>query len=191
MSFTTLDLVARTLVIAALVYTSIVALTHWAVRQRKIGPFGFWPRFVRRASDPILLPLERRVMRAGGSPQDAPLWLLGIVLAGGLLLLSLTSWLIGMSGSLAAMTYAGPRAWARLVIGAAFNLVMVAIFIRVIASWFGIGPYRAWMRPIVLLTDWIIEPVRRILPPMGPIDFSPMVAWLILWVLRGVVLGVV
>ncbi len=187
----TLDLVARATVVGALVYASIVALTHWAVRQRKIGPFGLWPRMVRRASDPVLLPLERRVMRAGGSPQDAPLWLLGIVIAGGLLLLSLLSWIVGMSGTLAAVAYSGPRGWLRFLVSAGFGLVMLAIFIRVIASWVGIGPYRPWMRPLVLLTDWIIEPVRRILPPMGMIDFSPMVAWLILWVLRGFVLGLV
>jgi YggT family protein len=185
----TLDMAARAIVVLALVYASVVALTHWAVRRRKIGPFGFWPRAVRRASDPVLLPLERRVMRAGGSPQDAPLWLLGIVIVGGLLLLSLTGWLINMSGTLTAMAYAGPRAWIRLLVSAAFGLVMLAIFVRVIASWFGIGPYRPWMRPVVVLTDWIIEPVRRLLPPAGMIDFSPMVAWLILWVLRGFVLG--
>lgn len=129
-------------------------------------------------------------MGAGGSPQDAPLWLLGIVIAGGLLLLSLLSWVVGMSGNLAAMAYSGPRGWLRFLVSAGFSLVMLAIFIRVIASWFGIGPYRPWMRPLVLLTDWIIEPVRRVLPPMGMIDFSPMVAWLILWVLRGFVLGI-
>ncbi len=185
----TLDMAARAIVVLALVYASVVALTHWAVRRRRIGPFGFWPRMVRRASDPVLLPLERRVMRAGGSPQDAPLWLLGIVIVGGLLLLSLTGWLINMSGTLTAVAYAGPRAWIRLLVSGAFGLVMLAIFVRVIASWFGIGPYRPWMRPVVALTDWIIEPVRRILPPMGMIDFSPMVAWLILWVLRGFVLG--
>ena len=185
----TLEIAARAIVVAALVYASLVAATHWAVRQRKIGPFGFWPRLVRRASDPILLPLERRVMRSGGSPQDAPLWLLGIVIGGGLLLLSLISWLIGMSGTLAVMANSGPRAWVRLLVSYGFSLVMMAIFIRVIASWFGVSPYRPWMRPVVLLTDWIVEPVRRILPPMGMIDFSPMVAWLILWVLRGFILG--
>jgi YggT family protein len=185
----TLDLAARAIVVLALVYASVVAVTHWAVRRRKIGPFGFWPRMVRRASDLVLLPLERRVMRAGGSPQDAPLWLFGIVIVGGLLLLSLTGWLINMSGTLAGIAYAGPRAWVRLLVSWAFSLVMLAIFVRVIASWFGVGPYRSWMRPVVLLTDWIIEPVRRILPPMGMIDFSPMVAWLILWVLRSFVLG--
>jgi YggT family protein len=186
-----LDTLARGLVVAALVYASIVALTHWAVRRRKIGPFGVWPRWVRRASDPVLLPLERRVIRFGGSPQDAPLWLLGIVIVGGLLLVSLTNWLLGMAGSLSALASAEPRDWIRFLVSSAFTLVMVAIFIRVIASWFGIGPYRKWMRPLVLLTDWIIEPIRRILPSTGMIDFSPMVAWLVLWVVRGLVLSAI
>ena len=184
----TLDLIARSIVVIAVAYAGIVALTHWAVRQRKIGPFGPWPRLVRRASDPVLLPLERRVMRAGGSPQDAPLWLLGIAIAGGLVLLSLLHWLIGMGSTIQGVVYAGPRGWIRFLVGAAFSLVMVAIFVRVIASWFGIGPYRSWMRPLVFLTDWIIEPIRRLLPPMGMIDFSPMVAWLVLWVVRGFVM---
>jgi uncharacterized protein YggT (Ycf19 family) len=45
------------------------------------------------------------------------------------------------------------------------------------------------MRPLVLLSDWIIQPIRRMLPATGMIDFSPMVAWLVLWVARGFVLG--
>jgi YggT family protein len=133
--------------------------------------------------------LERRVIRFGGSPQDAPLWLLGIVILGGLILLSLTSWLLGLAGSVAALGIARPRDWIRLLAGWAFSLVMVAIFIRVIASWFGVSEYRPWMRPLVFLTDWIIRPIRRLLPPTGMIDFSPMLAWLVLWVARGLVLG--
>lgn len=183
------DLVARSLVVIALVYASAVALTHWAVRQRRLSPFGAWPRLVRRVSDPVLLPLERRVMRAGGSPQDAPLWLLGIVIAGGLVLLSLLHWVIGLGGTLSVVAASGPRGWLRFLVGAAFSLVMAAILIRVIASWFGISPYRPWMRPVVALSDWIVEPIRRLLPPMGMLDFSPMVAWLVLWVVRGLIMG--
>ena len=172
----------------ALAYASVVALTHWAVRRRKIGPFGAWPRLVRRLSDPILLPVERRVIRFGGSPQDAPLWLLGIVIVGGLVLVSLTNWLLGMAGTLGSLAYASPRDWIRLLVSWAFSLVMLAIFVRVIASWFGVSEYRRWMRPLVLLSDWIIQPIRRMLPAAGMIDFSPMVAWLVLWVARGFVL---
>jgi YggT family protein len=183
------DLVARTIVVVALVYASLVALTHWAVRRRKIGPFGPWPRLVRRVSDPVLLPLERRVIRFGGSPQDAPLWLVGIVILGGLILLSLTNWLLGIVGSLGTLASASPRDWIRFLVSWAFSLVMAAIFIRVIASWFGVSDYRPWMRPLVFLSDWIIQPIRRLMPSTGMIDFSPMVAWLVLWVARGFVLG--
>ena len=185
----TLDTLARGLVLLALAYASIVALTHWAVRRRKIAPFGAWPRLVRRVSDPVLLPLERRVIRFGGNPQDAPLWLLGLVILGGLLLLSLTNWLQGMAASLTALGHAQPRDWARLLVGWAFTLVMTALFIRVIVSWFGVSEHRPWMRPLVLLTDWFIRPVRRILPPTGMLVMSPMVAWLLLWLARGLVLG--
>jgi YggT family protein len=187
----TLDLIVRSIVLLALTFAVIVALTHWAVRTRRINPFGAWPRAVRRVSDPILLPLERRVIRAGGSPQNAPLWLLGLVIGGGLLLLSLTQWLIGTAASLVLLAYGGPRVWIRVLVSGIFTILMTAILIRVIGSWFGIGPYRKWMRPFYLLTDWLIDPIRRVLPPMGMFDFSPMVAWLVLYVVRGFVLGLV
>ena len=62
----TVELVARILVVATLAYAAIVAGTAWAVRSRRMLPFGPWARLVRKASDPILRPLERRVVRAGG-----------------------------------------------------------------------------------------------------------------------------
>jgi YggT family protein len=191
MSFIVLDTAVRTLVIVALAYASLVALTHWAVRSRRINPFGVWPRFVRRISDPVLLRLEKRIIAAGGSPQNAPLWLLGLVIAAGLILVSLTNWLIGILAGLSTAVNGGPRVWLRLGVSAVFTILMAAILIRVIASWLGIGPYRRWMRPVVVLTSWLIEPIRRILPPMGMFDFSPMVAWLVLYVVRGFVLGMI
>jgi YggT family protein len=189
MDFTTLDLITRTAIVVALAYASVVALTHWAVRSRRMTPFGVWPRFVRRASDPVLLPLERRILRAGGSPNDAPLWLLGVVIAGGLLLLTLVHWLAGFVVTLRYLAASGPRAWLRFVVGGLFTVVMIALIVRVIASWFGISPYRRWMRVAMALTDWIVDPIRRILPPLGMIDFSPLVAWLVLTLIRSFVLS--
>jgi YggT family protein len=186
-----LDTAVRILVIVALVYASLVALTHWAVRNRRINPFGRWPRLVRTASDPLLLRLERRIIAAGGTPQNAPLWLVGVVIAAGLVLLSLTHWLIGMVAGLTLAAQGGPRVWVRVLVNAVFTVLMAALLIRVIASWFGIGPYRSWMRPVVALTSWLIDPIRRILPPVGMFDFSPMVAWLVLYVARGFVLGII
>ena len=189
MSLVFLYTFVRSIVILALAYASLVARTHWAVRSRRINPFGAWPRFMRRVSDPVLHPMERRVISAGGNPQNTPLWLLAVVIAGGLVLMSLTGWLIDAVARLSWMAQSGPRFWLQTLVSLCFTVLMTAILIRVIASWFGIGPYRRWMRPIMALTSWLIDPIRRILPPFGMFDFSPMVAWLVLYVVRGFVLG--
>jgi YggT family protein len=181
--------VVRGIVVLALAYASVVALTHWAVRSRRISPFGAWPRFMRRASDPVIQPVERRVIAAGGNPQNAPLWLLAGVIAGGLVLISLTGWVIDFLVRLSWMAQGGPRVWVQSAVSLIFTVLMGAILIRVIASWLGIGPYRRWMRPVMALTNWLIDPIRRILPPVGMFDFSPMVAWLVLYVVRGFVVG--
>jgi YggT family protein len=184
-----LEVLARVLVVAALIYAVIVVSTAWAVRRRHIGPFGVWPRFVRRISDPVLRPLERRVVRLGGNPQDASLWLIGIVIVVGLVVLSLVQWMIGVWYSVIAVGHAGSREMVKFAVSGVFSLLMMALFVRVIASWLGISPYARWMRPIMIATNWLVEPIRRFLPPVGMFDFSPMVAYLVLWLARGVVLG--
>ena len=184
-------LVARGIVLAGLAFAATVATTHWAVRHKHLAPFGRWPKFVRRLSDPLILPLERRIVRAGRNPQDAPLWLLGIVVGGGLVLLSLMGWLAGAWLRYGSAISAGPRGWAFLAVNGTYGILMTALFVRVIGSWFGVGPYRSWMKPAYVLTDWFINPIRRFLPAMGMIDFSPLVAWVLLMVLRGFILGFV
>jgi YggT family protein len=181
--------VVRWLVVAGLAYSVVVALTHWAVRSRKLSPFGAWPRTVRRLSDPVLQPIERRLVRAGGLPQSAPYWLLAIVVIGGLLLVSLVNWTIGFVYSLGMLASASPTVWLLTLLSWTFTVLRVALLVRVIASWFGISLYTKWMRPVVLLTDWLLEPLRRVLPPFGPLDLSPLVAYFILWIAERIIIG--
>lgn len=177
-----LDSVTRGLVVAVFAYAVVVAATHWAVRSRRLNPFSGWARFVRRISEPVLRPLERRILRAGGSPSDAPLWLLGIALVGGLVLISLMRWAIGFTYELGALAQAGPRDWLIAAVSWVFRVLMIALLVRVIGSWFSVSPYAKWMRPFIMLTEWLLEPLRRLLPPFGPLDLSPMVAYLLLWI---------
>lgn len=177
-----LDSVTRGLVVAVFAYAVVVAATHWAVRSRRLNPFGGWARFVRRISEPVLRPLERRILRAGGSPPDAPLWLLGIALVGGLVLISLMRWAIGFTYELGALAQASPRDWLIAAVSWVFRILMIALLVRVIGSWFSVSPYAKWMRPFIMLTEWLLEPLRRLLPPFGPLDLSPMVAYLLLWI---------
>jgi YggT family protein len=165
-----------------------VLATQWAVRRKLLQPFGWWPRAVRRWSVRALRPIERRLAGAGQNPQDAPLWLVGVVAVAALLAITVFHWLVGAVQLLLAMRGAGPIEWFRLLIGAASTLLMAAIVARVIGLWLGAGRYHRWMRIAYRLTDWIIEPIRRRLPPTGMLDLSPLVAYLLLLVVRLILL---
>ena len=165
-------------------YASAVALTHWAVGSRRITPFGAWPRPDAARQRSGAAPLERRVVRAGGSPQDAPLWLIGIVIAGGLLLLTLVHWLAGFVVTLEVLAGASPACLGEIPRERALHAAdggAVRARHRLVG---GPLPLPSVVRPVFALTDWLIEPIRRILPPFGMLDFSPLVAWLLLSLLR-------
>ncbi len=184
-----LDLVLRWTIVAAFSATALVALTHWAVRRGHLNPFGAWPRLVRRLSDPVVVPMERRLLRAGGNPQAAPFWLMAVAVAGGLVLLALLRWLIELGYRLGALAQAGPFAILAQCIDWTFALLMLALFVRVVASWLGISPYARPVRVAAALTDWFLAPIRRIVPPFGMLDLSPLVAYLVLVLARSAVFG--
>lgn len=185
-----LDRILRGLIAAGFVFASLVAATHWLVRSKRLQPFGAWPRLVRKVSDPVLHPIERRLLRAGGNPQDGPLWLIGGVVVGGLVLMALTRWLMRFVLDLAYVAGAGPRALLIQLVSSVFAVLNIALLVRVFSSWFGVSEYAKWMRPFVWLTDWLLEPIRRRMPPMGAFDLSPIVAYLVLMVLRWAVLRI-
>ncbi len=158
--------------------STLIALGSWAVRTRRISPFSGAARLIRTLTDPIINPMEHWVHRRGGNPQNAPWWLLGAVVVGGILLITVAQWLVVQLGRASFAATAGPRSVARLAVYYLGQLVLIALIIRVIASWFGVFRYNPWMRPVYLLTDWIVEPLRRIIPPIGMIDITPLVAWI-------------
>ena len=165
---------------------AVIALFDWAVRTRKLNPFGPIARFFRRFVDPLMLPIERRIVRAGGQPSGAPWWTLVFVVVGGLLLL----WLLDFIGGLIVGVMIGiqsPQGIGRLLVSWAFALIRVAIFVRIISSWFQISPWSKWIRWSYVLTEWFLAPLRRVVPTLGPLDVTPLVALLLLYLLQSVV----
>ena len=65
--------------------------------------------------------------------------------------------------------------------GKVVYVFIFAIFIQVIASWVAPGSYN----PVLALVDSLIAPImrplRRLIPPLGGLDLSPMVAILFLY----------
>jgi len=74
-----------------------------------------------------------------------------------------------------------------------FNLFNMIIFIRFMLTWF--PNINWWNQPFKFLRDFcdpIFEPFRRIIPPIGGLDLSPMVLFAFLtFVLEPLILNTV
>ena len=168
----------------------LAAVASWLVRTRRVSPFGTLGKILRQASDPVLRPVEPAVVRLGGNPVNAGWWLVVFAALGGIVALTTIEWLITAVWSTLSAVDSGPLAAAVLAVRGVYTLLVFALLLRVVAQWFGRGRYTRWLRPAYTLTDWIVEPIRRILPPLGAFDISPIVAWFALWLLKAFVLKV-
>lgn len=176
--------VVRYLVFAVVALSALVALGSWLVRTHRVSPFSALGRGLRSSTDTVLRPLERRIVRMGGNPAHAGGWLVVITAIAGIVLVSLLGWLVTTFEQAHAAAVRGPRATISLIVELAYRIVIFALIVRVIASWFGQSRYSRWLRPAYILTDWIVEPLRRVVPPLGAMDVTPLVAWFALWLIR-------
>ncbi|HEY2378009.1 MAG TPA: YggT family protein [Gemmatimonadaceae bacterium] len=181
----------RLAIFAAAVAMGVIALVDWLVRTRRISPFNGVARFFRRSVDPLMVPVERMVLRAGGQPASAPWWSLVTVVLGGIVLLFLLGIVRTLLGQLASAV-GDPRLLPVMIVAWAFKLVELALIVRVLSSWLPISPYSRWVRWTYALTDWMLVPLRRIIPTLGMVDITPIVAYLVLaWILEPAVIRIV
>ncbi|HEX9579545.1 MAG TPA: YggT family protein [Gemmatimonadales bacterium] len=178
----------RYAVFVVFLVSAALGLGAWALRTRRVNPFSAAGQTLRRVTDPVITPLERWLVRRGGNPHAAPWWLMGLALVGGILVITLVQALAFQLARVAAASRGGPRGVLRLVVYYTGQLVLLALVVRVIASWFGAFRYSRWMRPVYVLTDWVVEPLRRVIPPLGMIDVTPIVAWLVIQLLLAFVM---
>lgn len=183
--------IARLLVLVAFSLALLVALAAWAVRTRRVSPFGTWGRTLRSVSEPVVAPIERTLVRAGGSPSHAGWWLVIGVAVTGVVVLTILEWLERTLVEVAGAAAAGPVALVRLGIGVAYEVLVLALVVRVVGSWLGAFRYARGMRAVYALTDWLVEPLRRVVPPFGVFDWSPLAAWFVLWVLKEFLVAVI
>jgi len=165
---------------------AVIALLDWLVRTRRLSPFGPIARFCRKFVDPLMAPVERRIVRAGGLPTSAPWWTLVFVVVGGLILIWLLNFLLGLFASLA-VSMQTPGGLVRMLIAWAFSFLRFALIVRVISSWFQISPYSRWVYWSFVMTEWMLAPLRRIIPMLGPVDITPIVAFFLLSILQGAI----
>ncbi len=87
-------------------------------------------------------------------------------------------------GSVAVLLLADAISKAQNFVRVFATVYMLVIFAYIITSWLRL-PYSIWLNRIQRFLYDVTEPYlrlfRRVLPGTGPLDFSPMLAVIVLW----------
>jgi YggT family protein len=137
-------------------------LLQW-VRADFYNPIS---QFIVRVTSPVLRPLRQVI------PGYRGLDLASLVLAWGLMAvqLGLIAGLLGLRGSLlGALVWAVPALLELMI-----DILLFTVLARVVLSWLNPDPYNPAVALLRRLTDPILEPAQRLIPPVGGIDLSPM-----------------
>ena len=172
--------VVRAALLSIAVVFGVICVLDWAVRTRKISPFNAIARFCRATVDPLIAPIERKVVRAGGTPASAPLWALAAVVIGGILLLSLLDFVLLQVARSMIASQNGAAGIFQLLVSWTFTILKIALIVRVISSWLPVSPYSRWVLWSYKLSEPILAPLRRIVPNLGGLDITPILAYFIL-----------
>ncbi|MEO7042833.1 MAG: YggT family protein [Gemmatimonadaceae bacterium] len=183
--------IIRTVVAVSVVVLAIAFLLDWLVRTRRINPFHPAARAIRRFAEPLIAPVERRILRAGGSPASAPIWaLVGAVFVGIVVISGLDFLVQGYVALVLALT-SGPLGLFVVLLQLTFDVLRLAIILVVVVSWLPISPFSRWVRWAFAITEPILRPLREIVPRVAMFDITPIVAYFLLGILEWAILRIV
>lgn len=125
-------------------------------------------QFLVKVTNPVLIPLRRIIPSAGKVDTSSLLLMLVLQLAALTLIALLRGSEIAL-GTLLILSLAE-------LLGLLLNVFLFAILIQVIMSWISPGAYNPAVALLYSITEPVLRPCRRLIPPFSGIDLSPLVA---------------
>jgi YggT family protein len=177
-------------VIAIIVSVIVLMIFRLISDAADLNPFGWVSRTIRRLSDWLVIPMRGGLRGFGIDRKYAPLVVILLTILLGYFVLQLVE-TIGMTAA-GILVGVQDNAFVKVlgwVIYGSLSIYMLLITIRVIFSWGMVSYTNRIMRFLVNTTEPLLGPLRRIVPLQGPMDISPLVALLILWLFRTAVAG--
>jgi len=175
----------------AIIAVIVLMIVRLIADGMDLNPFGWTSRTVRRLSDLFVIPVRGGLRDFGGmNPKFAPLVVILITILVGYFILALVG---TVAGTLKGIWQGIQRGALILVVGhiilGLLSLYSLLIIIRIIFSWGRLSYTNRVMRFLVDVTEPLLGPLRRIIPPLGWLDISPLVALLIIWLFQQAVAG--
>ncbi len=154
------------------------------LNKADLNPFSRPVIMVRRWTDPLVNPVRRAVVQMGFSPNVAPL----VVILVAILLGYFASEFIGtvlftVRGLIASVLLARPISFVGFLIYGALAVLSLAVFMRIVVSW-GASPHNRLLHFLIRVTEPVMGPFRRAIPPLGMFDISPIILLFLLDLLQ-------
>ena len=155
-----------------------------------LNPFGWASRTLRRLTDGFIMPVRGSLREVGVDPKFAPLVVILVAILLGYFILQLVATLATtLSGVITGVQSGELFLVLGFILNGLISLYILLIFIRIIFSWGMVSYTNRVMRFLVDTTEPFLGPLRRIIPPLGRMDISPIVAFLILWLFQAAIAG--
>ena len=162
------------LVIIALMLARVI------LNKADLNPFSRPVIMVRRWTDPMVNPVRRPLVQMGLSPNVTPLIVILIaILLGYFATQFITTVLFTVKGLLESVRLGRPIAVVGHLIFGTLAMYSLMIFMRIIMSW-GVNPHNRLLHFLIRATEPVMGPFRRIIPPIGFFDISPIVVLFLL-----------
>lgn len=133
-------------------------------------------QFLVRVTNPLLVPMRKVIPTVGKFDTSAVVLMLVLQLLSVLIVVALRGADVSF---VAILAYAIGELLMLLI-----NVFLFAIIVQVILSWISPGTYSPVNAILYSLTEPVLQPFRRIIPPLSGIDLSPLFALIALQVAR-------
>ena len=177
-------------VTAVIIAVILLMVFRMIANYADLNPFAWISLTIRRLTDPFVLPVRRALMGFGVDPKYSPLVVILIVILLGYFVLQLASTIAGtLSGLLFSLQQGAMVSALGFILYGLISIYILLIFVRIIFSWGMVSYSNRIMRFLVNATEPLLGPLRRMIPPLGAMDISPIVAFLILWLFQQAIAG--
>ena len=138
-------------------------------------------RFIVKITNPVLKPLRRFVPGFAGLDMASVIIMLALQM--------LEIFIITLLRNFPAPDIMGLVLYAFVeIITLGFYVFLISIFILALLSWINPGTYNPINNLLHQITEPVLRPARRLLPPMSGMDLSPMLAMVGLWLIKLILL---
>lgn len=177
------------IIVAAIVLIVLRSLFNYL----NVNPFSWLAVTLRRSTEPVLAPVRAVLIGFRLDPKIAPFIAVIVIIVAGYLVVQVAGSILNTIGGIVYATSSrqlgAPVAIMGYLLFGFLGLYTLAIFIRIIFSMAGASYANRLMRFLVRTTEPLLGPLRRVIPPLGMFDISPIVAFLILWLCQAAVAG--